>query len=192
MITGNQYHIPKRMQFRKFAPKSYSVTLSILEPKHFAGNTISSRIFCHTKALWKLSWFLRDFGYETELPGRDEVDEKRAIGLTGVVKISNVVDDGMALLCFASMALHRRVDGRNYPPPTLIGRLLNDVQLYADQPLPVLPATVSKSVFGRLARKLGRYLCEVREGQYWRLEKLKSFDEFLARRFPESRRKVYT
>ena len=39
--------------------------------------------------------------------------------------------------------------------------------------------------------ELGRYLCEVREGQYWRLEKLKSFDEFLARRFPESRRKAY-
>ena len=34
--------------------------------------------------------------------------------------------------------------------------------------------------------ELGRYLCEVRAGQYWRLEKLKSFDEFLARRFPES------
>jgi hypothetical protein len=39
--------------------------------------------------------------------------------------------------------------------------------------------------------ELGRYLCEVRKGQYWRLEKLKSFDEFLARRFPESRRKAY-
>jgi len=39
--------------------------------------------------------------------------------------------------------------------------------------------------------ELGRYLCEVREGQYWRLENLKSFDEFLARRFPESRRKAY-
>src|SRR5271167_1154163 len=38
---------------------------------------------------------------------------------------------------------------------------------------------------------LGRYLCEVRAGQYWRLENLKSFDEFLARRFPESRRKAY-
>ena len=39
--------------------------------------------------------------------------------------------------------------------------------------------------------ELGRYLCEVRAGQYWRLEKLNSFDEFLARRFPESRRKAY-
>jgi hypothetical protein len=39
--------------------------------------------------------------------------------------------------------------------------------------------------------ELGRYLCEVRAGQYWRLEHLKSFDEFLERRFPESRRKAY-
>ena len=39
--------------------------------------------------------------------------------------------------------------------------------------------------------ELGRYLCEVRAGQYWRVEKLKSFDDFLERRFPESRRKAY-
>jgi hypothetical protein len=39
--------------------------------------------------------------------------------------------------------------------------------------------------------ELGHYLCEVRAGQYWRLESLKSFDEFLERRFPESRRKAY-
>ena len=39
--------------------------------------------------------------------------------------------------------------------------------------------------------ELGRYLCEVRAGQYWRLEKLTSFDDFLQRRFPESRRKAY-
>ena len=39
--------------------------------------------------------------------------------------------------------------------------------------------------------ELGRYLCEVRAGQYWRLENLKSFDGFLERRFPESRRKAY-
>src|ERR1700687_5305147 len=39
--------------------------------------------------------------------------------------------------------------------------------------------------------ELGEYLCEVRSKQYWRLEKLKSFDEFLARRFPDSRRKAY-
>jgi hypothetical protein len=39
--------------------------------------------------------------------------------------------------------------------------------------------------------ELGEYLCEVRSKQYWRLEKLGSFEEFLGRRFPESRRKAY-
>src|SRR6201997_145980 len=39
--------------------------------------------------------------------------------------------------------------------------------------------------------ELGRYLCEVRAGQHWRVGNLKSFDEFLERRFPESRRKAY-
>jgi len=38
---------------------------------------------------------------------------------------------------------------------------------------------------------LGRYLCEVRAGQYWRLDDLKSFDEFLEKKFPQSRRKAY-
>jgi hypothetical protein len=39
--------------------------------------------------------------------------------------------------------------------------------------------------------ELGEYLCEVRAGQYWRLENLRSFDEFLEKRFPGSRRKAY-
>ena len=39
--------------------------------------------------------------------------------------------------------------------------------------------------------ELGEYLCEVRAKQYWRLEKLKSFDEFLEKRFAGSRRKAY-
>ena len=39
--------------------------------------------------------------------------------------------------------------------------------------------------------ELGRYLCEVRAGQYWRLDNLPSFDQFLEKKFPESRRKAY-
>jgi hypothetical protein len=39
--------------------------------------------------------------------------------------------------------------------------------------------------------ELGRYLCEVRAGQYWRVERMKSFDDFLENRFPGSRRKAY-
>jgi hypothetical protein len=39
--------------------------------------------------------------------------------------------------------------------------------------------------------ELGRYLCEIRAGQYWRVDNVRSFDEFLERKFPESRRKAY-
>jgi hypothetical protein len=39
--------------------------------------------------------------------------------------------------------------------------------------------------------EMGRYLCEVREGQYWRVDSVRSFDEFLERRFPESRHEAY-
>jgi hypothetical protein len=40
--------------------------------------------------------------------------------------------------------------------------------------------------------ELGEYLCEVRAKQYWKLEKLNSFDNFLEKRFPASRRKANT
>ena len=39
--------------------------------------------------------------------------------------------------------------------------------------------------------ELGRCLCEVLAGQYWRVENLKSFEEFLERRLPGSRRTAY-
>jgi hypothetical protein len=39
--------------------------------------------------------------------------------------------------------------------------------------------------------ELGRYLCETRANQYWRIDNLKSFDEFLEKKFPQSRRKAY-
>ena len=38
---------------------------------------------------------------------------------------------------------------------------------------------------------LGRYLCEVRAGQYWRLDNFRSFNEFLEGKFPHSRRVAY-
>ncbi len=42
--------------------------------------------------------FLRDFGYDVELLGRDEVDETQLIGLTGVMKISHVIINGSSML----------------------------------------------------------------------------------------------
>jgi hypothetical protein len=50
------------------------------------------------RALWKLSWFLRDFGYDTDLLGRDEVDERALRGLRGVVRISHTVLSGRRFL----------------------------------------------------------------------------------------------
>jgi hypothetical protein len=72
--------------------------MTILEPSRFADRVISSRLYCNPKALWKLNWFLRDFGYDTELLGRDELDEGQLVGLRGVAKISHIVFNGASLL----------------------------------------------------------------------------------------------
>jgi hypothetical protein len=62
----------------------------VLEPEALAGRTIHGRLYCSTKALWKLRWFLRDFGYDEELMARDLVDGKALVGLCGVVRVSEV------------------------------------------------------------------------------------------------------
>src|SRR3954468_13960999 len=57
----------QNMKFQKYAPKPYyTIALVVLEPNRFAGNVVSSRLYCSPKALWKLNWFLRDFGYDSE------------------------------------------------------------------------------------------------------------------------------
>ena len=67
----------------------FSLRFNILEPERYAGRVISGRLYSTPRALWKLSWFLRDFGYDTDLLGRDEIDEKALIGLRGVVGVSH-------------------------------------------------------------------------------------------------------
>jgi hypothetical protein len=76
----------------------YLLRFSILEPKELSGHSIAGRLYCTPRALWKLNWFLRDFGYDAELLGRDEIDDKNLVGLRGVVKISHVVLNGTSLL----------------------------------------------------------------------------------------------
>ncbi|MGB0013943.1 MAG: hypothetical protein WBQ03_20240 [Candidatus Sulfotelmatobacter sp.] len=89
----------QRAQFSRQAQKPYyTLALAIMEPDRFAGQVLSGRLYCTPKALWKLNWFLRDFGYDTELLGRDEIDEKQLVGLRGVVKISHIVFNGTPLL----------------------------------------------------------------------------------------------
>ncbi len=70
----------------------------ILEPKEHQDQCITGRIYCTPKALWKLSWFLRDFGYDPDLMGREEVDEKALLGLRGVLRTSRTVLNGRSFL----------------------------------------------------------------------------------------------
>ncbi len=89
----------ERAQYRWHAQKPfYAFVFTVLEPKLLAGNRFAGRLYCTPKALWKLNWFLKDFGYDTELLGRDEIDDKNLIGLSGVVKITHSVVNGTSLL----------------------------------------------------------------------------------------------
>ena len=64
----------------------FILSFTVLEPQDFAFRKIAGRLYCTQKSLWKLNWFLRDFGYDPDLLGRDEVDEKALLGLTGVLR----------------------------------------------------------------------------------------------------------
>jgi hypothetical protein len=88
-----------RVRYRWQAQKPYySILFAVLEPKHLAGCLITGRLYCTTRAMWKLSWFLRDFGYDTELLAKDEIDDKALVGLKGIVKISHAIVHGLSLL----------------------------------------------------------------------------------------------
>jgi hypothetical protein len=76
----------------------YLLRFSILEPKELTGHSVTGRLYCTPRALWKLNWFLRDFGYDIELLGQDEIDDKNLVGLRGVIKVSHVVINGTSLL----------------------------------------------------------------------------------------------
>ena len=76
----------------------FALGFSVLQPQPWAQKVISGRIYCTPKALWKLSWFLRDFGYDQELLGREEIDEKALVGLRGILKVCRRTVNGRPLL----------------------------------------------------------------------------------------------
>ena len=88
-----------RAQYRWHAQKPYySIRFAVLEPRHLAGCLITSRVYCTPRAMWKLSWFLRDFGYDTELLGKDEIDDQALLGLKGVLKVNHAIVHGISVL----------------------------------------------------------------------------------------------
>jgi len=89
----------------------YRVDFNVLEPMQSAGRIISGRLYCTPRALWKLGWFLRDFGYDPDQLDRDEIDEKSLLGLRGVVKISHSVVNGRTFLNLDAFAPAAAWDG---------------------------------------------------------------------------------
>jgi hypothetical protein len=95
----------ERVQYCRQGQKPYYLLLfKVLEPKSLTGKRLSARLYCTPKMLWKLHWFLRDFGYDTELLERDEIDEKHLIGLSGVVKTRRTVLNGTCVLSLDGFA----------------------------------------------------------------------------------------
>jgi len=82
----------------------YLLRFSVLEPKEHEGHPLTGRIYCTPKAPWRLNWFLRDFNYNTDLLGRDELDEKALNGLQGIVRVSHTVLNGHSFLNFDGFA----------------------------------------------------------------------------------------
>ena len=94
-----------RAQYRWHADKPYyAVVFSVIEPRLLAGHRLSGRLYCRPKALWKLNWFLRDFGYDAERLSRGEIEDRALIGLQGIVKVSYATVRGLLVLNFDGFA----------------------------------------------------------------------------------------
>jgi len=78
-------------------------TFLILEPALYAGQYIRTRLYCHERALWKLRWFLSDFGYDPELMATEVLDDHQVVGLEGVIRLAYWGSDG-----------HRRLDVQGF------------------------------------------------------------------------------
>ena len=82
----------------------YLIRFAIVEPESKRGQSFSGRIYCTQRAMWKLDWFLRDFRYDTDLIGREEIDEKALIGLTGIIHVSRTILNGHNYLNLSGFA----------------------------------------------------------------------------------------
>lgn len=94
-----------RAFYKHHAQKPFvTLRFQILEPRQHRNQALSGRLYSTEKALWKLSWFLRDFGYDRELLSRGEIEDRALVGLTGVLKVSRVMVNGRPWLNLESFA----------------------------------------------------------------------------------------
>ena len=81
------------------------VTFLVLDPGPYSGRYVRTRLYCHERALWKLRWFLRDFGYDHDLMAAEELDDRQVVGLEGVIRLAFWGPDGQ-----------RRLDVQGFAP----------------------------------------------------------------------------
>ena len=94
-----------RAQYRWHKHKPfYEIRFVVLKPRHLTGCFLTGRLYCTPRAIWKLSWFLRDFGYDHELLAKNEIDDKALVDLWGVVKVNEVTVHGISILSFDGFA----------------------------------------------------------------------------------------
>ena len=102
-----------------------TLTFLILEPQAYAGCYVRTRLYCHERALWKLRWFLTDFGYDADLLANEELDDRRLVGLEGVIRLAYWGSEGQRRLDVQGFAPSDRwADLSQKPvpcPPTLEG-----------------------------------------------------------------------
>jgi hypothetical protein len=82
----------------------YLIRFSIQQPKRILFTVDHWPDLLHTQSPLETELVLADFGYDTELLSHDEIEDKRLIGRTGVVKISHVVRNGTSLLNLEAFA----------------------------------------------------------------------------------------
>ncbi len=100
-----------RAQYRWHKQKPYyEIRFAVLKPKHVVGCFLTGCLYCTPRAMWKLSWFLRDFGYDPERLARNEIEDNALVDLWGMVKVSQVTVHGMSLLNFDGFAPADRWD----------------------------------------------------------------------------------
>ena len=111
----------------------FILSFTVREPQDFASRKIAGRLYCTQKSLWKLNWFLRDFGYDPDLLGRDEVDEKALLGLTGILRTSRKSFAGRTFLNLEAFAPSSEWDfiSKDAREGVVAGGS-NDIQLHAD------------------------------------------------------------
>ncbi len=83
----------------------FTLGFRVLEPESAAGRSFSGRLYCTERALWKLHWFLRDFGYDQDLLSQDQIDEKALVNLRGVVRTTHVIRNGRSFQNLEAFAL---------------------------------------------------------------------------------------